>query len=204
MKNTVLLLASGLLVFFLVSVVQAEEYKLGQRLDPNSIPKNIADPNYPEINWPALTPASWDSIEMFSKFNFAQFSDNDPKANEELKKMRAVFDKAPVKDDMNGKKISIAGFMVPLDEKNGAVSEFLLVPFYGACIHVPPPPANQIIHATANEPIKNIQPMAAITIKGTINTTYTESNIGNAGYSMQNAEVIPHVSKTCMFSPICE
>ncbi len=51
-----------------------------------------------------------------------------------------------VREDLNGKTIRIAGFIAPLAFEKGRISEFLLVPYVGACIHVPPPPANQIIH----------------------------------------------------------
>ena len=50
--------------------------------------------------------------------------------------------------DLNGKTIRIAGFIAPLAFEKGRISEFLLVPYVGACIHVPPPPANQIIHVS--------------------------------------------------------
>jgi hypothetical protein len=51
-----------------------------------------------------------------------------------------------VREELNGKTIRIAGFIAPLAFEKGRISEFLLVPYVGACIHVPPPPANQIIH----------------------------------------------------------
>lgn len=44
-------------------------------------------------------------------------------------------------------KVKIPGFVVPLVvDDNGVVSEFFLVPYFGACIHVPPPPPNQIVY----------------------------------------------------------
>ena len=47
---------------------------------------------------------------------------------------------------LNGKLVKIPGFMVPLEDEQDAVSEFLLVPYPQACIHVPAPPPNQIVH----------------------------------------------------------
>ncbi len=47
---------------------------------------------------------------------------------------------------LNKKLVSVPGFMVPLEDDADQVSEFLLVPFAGACIHVPPPPPNQMIY----------------------------------------------------------
>lgn len=53
-----------------------------------------------------------------------------------------------VRADLNGQTIRIAGFIAPLAFEKGRISEFLLVPYVGACIHVPPPPANQIIYVS--------------------------------------------------------
>ena len=59
-----------------------------------------------------------------------------------------------------GKSIKIPGFAVPLVEDGGGddggfeyVKEFLLVPVYGMCIHVPPPPPNQVIHIILEKPV---------------------------------------------------
>ncbi|MBL8022000.1 MAG: DUF3299 domain-containing protein [Leptospirales bacterium] len=46
----------------------------------------------------------------------------------------------------DGKTVRIAGFMVPLEDQADSVTEFLLVPYPQACIHVPAPPPNQIVH----------------------------------------------------------
>ena len=48
--------------------------------------------------------------------------------------------------DLNGKNIRIPGYLLPLEFKEKKVTEFLLVPWVGACIHTPPPPPNQIVH----------------------------------------------------------
>ena len=54
-----------------------------------------------------------------------------------------------------GKSIKIPGFAVPLEGDDGFeyIEEFLLVPYFGACIHVPPPPPNQVIHVILDEPV---------------------------------------------------
>ena len=54
----------------------------------------------------------------------------------------------------NGRQVRIAGFVVPLGFDQTEVNEFLLVPFVGACIHVPPPPPNQIILVKSSEPVE--------------------------------------------------
>ncbi|MGB5520807.1 MAG: DUF3299 domain-containing protein [Gammaproteobacteria bacterium] len=48
--------------------------------------------------------------------------------------------------ELNGKKIRLPGYLLPLEFEDKKVTEFLLVPWVGACIHTPPPPPNQIVH----------------------------------------------------------
>lgn len=50
--------------------------------------------------------------------------------------------------ELDGAKVSLAGYLLPLEMSGAAAKEFLLVPYIGACIHVPPPPLNQIVHVT--------------------------------------------------------
>ncbi|MGZ3672551.1 MAG: DUF3299 domain-containing protein, partial [Bdellovibrionota bacterium] len=54
---------------------------------------------------------------------------------------------------LSGTKIRVQGFMIPLEDTEGEVSEFLLVPVLTGCIHVPPPPPNQVIHVKMSSPI---------------------------------------------------
>ena len=49
--------------------------------------------------------------------------------------------------DLNNKRIKIAGYISPLAFDGDNVTEFLFVPYRGACMHVPPPPAIQIIYS---------------------------------------------------------
>jgi len=56
-----------------------------------------------------------------------------------------------VVNELNGQNISLAGYLLPLEMSGPSVTEFLLVPYLGACIHSPPPPPNQIIHVTIDE-----------------------------------------------------
>ena len=54
-------------------------------------------------------------------------------------------------DDLDGQEIEIAGYVLPLEFSGTAVTEFLLVPYVGACIHVPPPPTNQTVLVRTSE-----------------------------------------------------
>jgi uncharacterized protein len=49
--------------------------------------------------------------------------------------------------ELDGRTVRLPGFLVPLEDYAEEFSEFLVVPYYGACIHTPPPPPNQMVHA---------------------------------------------------------
>lgn len=47
---------------------------------------------------------------------------------------------------LDGKVVEIAAFIVPLEDDMQESDEFLLVPYFGACVHTPPPPPNQMVY----------------------------------------------------------
>ena len=72
--------------------------------------------------------------------------------------------------ELMGKPIKIPGFAVPLEGDDGFenVKEFLLVPTFGACIHVPPPPPNQVIHVILDKPVYFEKLMYAVWVSGIV------------------------------------
>ena len=93
---------------------------------------------------------------------------------------------------LNGSRIRIPGFIVPLENQRGQITEFLLVPYFGACIHTPPPPSNQIIHVLPVKPLKNEQTMDAVWVSGVLETTRSDTGMGSAGYRMKAETVAPY------------
>ena len=91
---------------------------------------------------------------------------------------------APVVTELNNKHVKIPGFVVPLDTSGDTIKEFLLVPFFGACIHVPPPPSNQIVHVTFDNPISMGNTYDAVWIEGILSTEVWEGEIAVVGYRM--------------------
>lgn len=79
------------------------------------------------------------------------------------KRVAAAF---AINKDLVEKVISIDGFLLPLDIESGKTSEFLLVPWAGACIHTPPPPPNQIVFVTMSESVDVRTRFQAVTIVG--------------------------------------
>lgn len=75
-----------------------------------------------------------------------------------------------VKSDLNGQTIEIGGYMLPLEYAGTKVTEFLLVPYLGACIHVPPPPPNQIVHVKLTEGIETKGLYEPVAVAGVLST----------------------------------
>lgn len=116
---------------------------------------------------------------------------------EHIKEMRKKTASA-VNLDLNNTNISMSGFMLALDLKEGKTNEFLLVPTVGACIHTPPPPMNQIVYVTINKAVKAGLRFEAVTISGKIISKNMSSNLFlvdgksdiNSGYTMQADKVV--------------
>jgi hypothetical protein len=147
------------------------------------------------ITWDALVPANWDPFKEFKGLDFQTMQDGDPRAMQMLKRMREVWDNAPANAQLVGQNVRIPGFVVPLEEGKDGMKEFLLVPYFGACIHSPPPPANQIIHVLPKTPAKNVRSMDAVWIHGRIATARTDSFMGAASYRIEADGVVPYQDK---------
>jgi uncharacterized protein len=144
------------------------------------------------ITWDVLVPQGWEPFKEFKDMNFQSLDDGDPKAMALLKKMREVWDNAPVNNAVVGQSVRIPGFIVPLEDTKDGMKEFLLVPYFGACIHSPPPPANQIVHVLPKTPAKGLRSMDAVWITGTLTTAKTDSYMGVSSYRIEALTVLPY------------
>ena len=100
-----------------------------------------------------------------------------------------------VNEEVLGKKIRIDGFMVPLDFDYGealTVEEFVLVPSAGMCMHVPPPPPNQMIFVKLKKPEKVRYMFQPIAIEGVLKKTLPIEEVYNSIYEMK-AEIIEDI-----------
>ncbi len=140
-------------------------------------------------SWDDLLPKGWDPMASFKGLDLAKLKDSDPRADEALRNLRAAWDAAPANEAMSGRNIRIAGFLVPLEWGDKKLKEFLLVPYFGACIHVPPPPANQIIHVVADQPAKGMQAMEAVWVEGTLDVALQDTTMGRSSYRMKARSV---------------
>lgn len=96
---------------------------------------------------------------------------------------------APVVKELNGKKVKIPGFVVPLEGDDEKVTEFLLVPYFGACVHVPPPPSNQLIHVTMPKGAPVEAMYDPIYVIGVIKTESWQGELAQVGYTMEGMDI---------------
>lgn len=93
---------------------------------------------------------------------------------------------------MNGVHGKLPGYVVPVDfDDEGRITEFFLVPYFGACIHLPPPPPNQIIHVFAQEPLAAGRIWDAYWAIGTLRLANTDHELAQSVYSMDLDELQP-------------
>ena len=184
-------LLSCLATLWLVVAIAADGgYRVGDRL---AQPKTAAaEAGYKEIAWEALITADWDPMKAFKKLDLAKLKDSDPKAMEAMDRLKEAWNDAPVEPKMDGARVRIPGFVVPLGTDLDRVKEFLLVPYFGACIHVPPPPANQMIHVFPKKALKNSQIMGPVWAVGTLETAMSSTAFGGVGYRMKAESVEPY------------
>ncbi|MCG7588800.1 DUF3299 domain-containing protein [Photobacterium sp. OFAV2-7] len=90
-----------------------------------------------------------------------------------------------VRTELNGSKVKIPGFVIPLEGDDKAVTEFLLVPYFGACIHVPPPPPNQIIYVKFEKGAPIQQLWDVVYVVGTLQTQHISHDMAEVGYLLE-------------------
>lgn len=150
-----------------------------------------ATDGYAEIGWAALVPGHWDVSTQVRELQARQtgVSDNDPRARASLAHLRDLLDRAPAEPSLDGRQVRLPGYVVPLD---GSGREFLLVPYFGACIHTPPPPANQVVHVVTDGPAPAWKAMDTVWVRGTLHVTPHTSAAAVSGYRLTAVSVDAH------------
>lgn len=151
-------------------------------VSPGFAEKN--DEHYQVIGWEDLLPFSvQDKMTALSK----------PDARTILETYSRQSQIASVNQTLQGQAVKIDGFVVPLEwDEKSALKEFLLVPYFGACIHVPPPPENQIIYVRLKTAMPDIRSMDVVSVYGNLNTEQNISDMGTAAYTML-ADKVEHL-----------
>lgn len=142
-----------------------------------------------DLKWEELLPPDWNPRRSLDKLKLQGLSDNDPRAADLLAKLRAEWDRAPVVKALAGQKVRLPGYMVSLESNALGIREFLLVPYFGACIHVPPPPSNQVVHVFADRLVPEGLLLLPVWVTGVLEIEQVDTALGSASYQIRNARV---------------
>ena len=145
-----------------------------------------------DLGWDDLMPKSWNPRAVLDRLGIDTLSDGDPRADDVLAQIRKDWDRAPVVKALDGKKVRLPGYVVMLEGNEKGVSEFLLVPYFGACIHLPPPPSSQVVHVLPTTTVPEKIAMYPVWVIGTLKTVQADTALGSAGYRMAGARVVAY------------
>ena len=136
---------------------------------------------YKEVSWDDLMPADWvpNTPEDPAFFEGETF-DGETIAlpNTEL---------APVVKTLDRQKLKLPGYIIPIKFNTSSVSEFLLVPYVGACVHTPPPPENQIVYVSLKKPLVTQDLWAPVWVSGSMKAQMSMTKYATAGYHLTEA-----------------
>ena len=150
--------------------------------------------NVRTLDWKDLVPPGSDPNQLLKKYyaDVAKLKDSDPRAARLAEGLRKAWEAAPVVESLNNQMVKLSGFLVTLEGDGQAVVEFLLVPFFGACIHVPPPPSNQIV-LVRTKPFKVKQMFQTVAVTGRLRTEPVRNDMASASYIIEATLVEPQL-----------
>lgn len=152
--------------------------------------------NYEEIDWVALMPeddlsallnrpeflndiADGSAADSVDDFASKQLED------EQAQRYQQALVSTRVIEAFDGKAIRIPGFIVPLEQNDEQkATAFFVVPYFGACLHMPPPPPNQILYVEYKEGIAVENLYDPYWFEGTVKIDNHESALGTSAYSL--------------------
>lgn len=152
--------------------------------------------NYEEIDWVALMPeddlsallnrpeflndiADGSAADSVDDFASKQLED------EQAQRYQQALVSTRVIEAFDGKAIRIPGFIVPLEQNDEQkATAFFVVPYFGACLHMPPPPPNQILYVEYEEGIAVENLYDPYWFEGTVKIDNHESALGTSAYSL--------------------
>ncbi len=129
-----------------------------------------------EVTWDDLIPAGLPYAEIIGEGELDEFNDT----------WNPIYDANATKlnEELNGAYIKMPGFIIPFDVSSKGVTEFMLVPYVGACIHTPPPPANQLVMVNSEKPWPSDQLWDPVWVTGMMRTQLQSTDLGQTGYAI--------------------
>ena len=154
-----------------------------------------------EITWEDLIPDDFtppiNPFESMSQAEIDKLMDGSDESNAKMAELQKAFNYSPVVSELDGKRVKLPAYITPLefDGDSMRMKEFLLVPYVGACIHVPPPPANQVVHAQSPEAVELPNMYDPIWAVGVIRAETVKSDLAESGYRIEIEQVQPYTQR---------
>ncbi|MFK7852583.1 MAG: DUF3299 domain-containing protein [Granulosicoccus sp.] len=153
-----------------------------------------------EIFWDDLIPDDFVQPEnpfyTMSQEDIDKLLDGSEESNAELARLEQAFNYAPVVTEYDGQLVKIPAYITPLEfDGQTEMKEFLLVPYVGACMHTPPPPANQIVFAQSPKLIKLQSIYDPVWAIGTLKVETVQSALAETGYRLEVNEILPYTTE---------
>lgn len=134
-----------------------------------------------EVTWDDLIPPGVPYGEIIGEGELDEINDTwQPIFDENATKLNELLDGAYIK---------MPGYMIPMDFSAEGVKDFILVPYVGACIHVPPPPPNQLVFVNSAKPWPSDQLWDPVWVTGRMRTQLQSTELGETGYSLAADEI---------------
>ncbi|HEY0818874.1 MAG TPA: DUF3299 domain-containing protein [Rhizobacter sp.] len=187
------LLVTGAIVLAAAILVPVGEAKRDFRRHDATPPADAAGDGFQAMQWAELVPAGWNASAQIRPLQeqHRSLADDDPRARASLAKIRDVLDAAPADPALDGRRVRLPGYVVPLGGRQDDTTEFLLVPYFGACLHTPPPPSNQVVHVVLSGASRTLAAMDTVWVRGTLRVERHDSAVAVSGYRLQHASIEP-------------
>jgi hypothetical protein len=138
-----------------------------------------------EITWDDLIPPGVPYSEIVAAGEMDETNDIwQPIFDENATKLNPVLDGAYIK---------MPGYIIPIDQSTDGVTSFVLVPYVGACLHTPPPPANQLVFVTTNKPWPSDNLWDAVWVTGQMQHELQSTEVAETGYLLKAEEMETYV-----------
>ena len=150
-----------------------------------ALPRTALAKTPTEITWDDLIPPGVPYSEIVAAGEMDETNDIwQPIFDENATKLNPVLDGAYIK---------MPGYIIPIDQSTDGVTSFVLVPYVGACLHTPPPPANQLVFVTTNKPWPSDNLWDAVWVTGQMQHELQSTEVAETGYLLKAEEMETYV-----------
>jgi len=150
-----------------------------------------------EIRWEDLVPNDFKADNITKKYQQAitDAAEGSQEERDLFKKIMSEINNAGPNLAISGKTVRIPGFVAPLDTNGDVVGDFLLVPYFGSCIHSPPPPINQTVMVSPGEgkSVAMSKISRPVWVVGQLEADQVTTDLATAGYQIKNAQIEPYI-----------